>query len=125
MLWLEAGTEWSADWTCYLNGAGSAQFDVVKMDGSVITFDVGIDRTSDALSLAYRPGATPRKVKVCDDSGDLDRRQSHDLVELLNEEEAFTVVFTRGLSYREGEYWKNGGLAEVFSKVRTDIDFKG
>jgi hypothetical protein len=125
MLWLDAGKEWSADWTCYLNGAGMAQFEVTKMDGSLVTFELAIERKPGALILAYPSGAEPRKVKVCDDSGDLERRQSHDLVRFLNDEEAFTVVFTRGLSYREGEYWKNGGLADVFSKLRTSINWDG
>ncbi len=122
MVWLEGEEgKFSADWTCYLSKAGPARFEVTDDAGTVIAFELQIDRAGSKVSLAYPNGASPRRAKLCDDSGELEHRRARDLVELLNEEEAFTVVFTRGLSYRFGELYRNTGLDELFTKARTDM----
>jgi hypothetical protein len=125
-VWIEDDEgEFSAAWECYLSPSGAARFDILRDDGANARFELEIKQETAKIELAYPKGGQSRKAKLCDDSGELERRRSRDLVQLLNSEEAFTVVLTRGISYRFGGYWKNDGLDQPFTKLQTDIDWKG
>jgi hypothetical protein len=124
MVWLEGDDgEFSANWTCYFSKAGTVRFEVTKDARTVSSFELRIDRDGAKVSLAYLEGASQRRVKLCDEAGELEHRRVRDLVEMLNHEEAFTLVFTKGVSYRVGEFWRNTGLDEVFGRVRTDMNW--
>jgi hypothetical protein len=126
MLWIETDDgEFSADWTCYLSPAGTVQFEFPPDRSVTTTFELDLNRDDRKIRVSYRQNALPRKVKISDDSGALEHRRARDLVDLLNDEEAFTVVFGRGISYRVGEFWKNTGLGEVFTRGRVDISWRG
>ncbi|HEX4826360.1 MAG TPA: hypothetical protein VFV19_18820 [Candidatus Polarisedimenticolaceae bacterium] len=125
-VWIEddAGN-FSADWTCYFVPPAGIRFEVANDEGQLSVFDLALGRDGEKIALEYRNPAHGRRLKLCDDSGELEHRRSRDLVEALAAEEAFTVVFTQGLSYRSGGFWKNTGLEEVFTKVRTDMSWAG
>jgi hypothetical protein len=126
MIWLEAeDDEFSADWVCFLASNSTARFETTKRNGQVLSFELQIVRAGTKVTVAYPDGADSRRVKLCDDSGELEHRRARDLVDMLNAEESFMVVFTKGISYRSGQLWRNMGLAQAFSSARTDISWRG
>lgn len=125
-IWMEGEDgDFSADWSCHFVPPGGVRFEVAGQDGTATSFDLTLTHSGTAVALAYPSGAAARRVKLCDDSGELDHRRARDLVELLHAEQAFTVVFTRGVSFRSGSFWKLDGLDTPFTKCHTGLPWKG
>lgn len=110
------------DWSCYLD---DTQKDTIcfiaKNSSSSVDFKLSFsfNTVTQIFDFSYL-GGTTAFIQVLKDNEKNERRTKIDLVEYLNKQNNFTIIFSKGLAYRNGAFWEDNRLKRQFLKSELE-----
>ncbi len=106
------------DWSCYLDNTKKNTICFIVTDlGNSIRFEVSFkyNITTQLFEFSYLGGISA-SIQVLKDNNNNERRIKNDLVEYLNKQNNFTIIFSKGLAYRNGAFWEDNRLKKRYTK---------
>lgn len=106
------------DWSCYLNDTKKNTICFIATDlGKSIHFEVSFayNVTTQSFEFSYLDGISA-SIQVLKDNEQNERRTKTDLVEYLNKQNNFTIIFSKGLAYRNAAFWEDNRLKKRYTK---------
>lgn len=108
------------DWQCQTDTNGK-----ITIGNETNKIDIAIkDLDNNNIEFSYSDPQSNALIAIANDGEKLGRKKKTDLIEYLQNEENFTILFEEGIAFRERSFWKDNRLNTPFMKeIYTDIDW--
>ncbi len=110
-------------WDAYLSESEPDKVDFISHSTGIL-HSVKISQDGESWSFSLVDDGSI-DLKFCEDEGNIERGKTRDIVDYLNENENFTLLFEDGVGYRDGLYWEDNRMKMPFVKSATPISWKG
>jgi hypothetical protein len=117
----------SLDWICrYDPNSKSIIFICSTSKGPIATeIEFKFDKDNEAYDFSYKVGAQLFGIAIVPSEDRITARSTHDLVDFLNKQHHFTILYDRPYAYRDFECWEDNRLNKVFSEAEHSISWSG
>ncbi len=116
-------SEYTLDWNCALDEEHNDQI-VINHENSGNSVQINLKRT-DSLGWEFSYSSTSKTLQylVAEEGASLAGRRGTDFLNLLNKQEDFTLLFEKGIAYRNEVYWKDNRFTQPFLLSELLIDW--
>lgn len=127
LMGIEFQDQISFDWSCYLSEKERQVLIVrpVNSEGLEIKIRFALNPEKYTWDFSYYDCALSAKVIHLNEGEDEEDKIGKDLVEYLNKQKNFTVIFGDGIAYRGDLYWQDERFSLPYEKSEVSISWKG
>lgn len=112
------------DWSCYLSPGKKNLITFELKDWGKeekIEAKFSYDATKELYSFEWANPTETIKIKFIDD--EKERTTSRDVIQYLTAQQGFTIIYSNGYAYRNGECYQDNRLTEMFNSCCLDISW--